>query len=222
MRIFNNDWDDILEDEMEKDYYKKIRNFLINEYKTKTVYPKADDVMAALKITSYADTKLVILGQDPYHGPNQANGLAFSVNRGERLPPSLRNMYKELESDLGIEMTSIGDLTSWAQQGVLLLNTSLTVIQGQANSHSKIGWSIFTDRIISELSRREEPVIFVLWGNNAKSKEALIDTSRHYVIKSVHPSPLSASRGFFGSRPYSKVNNILKSIGSDEIDFTVK
>ncbi len=222
MRIFNNDWDDILEDEMEKDYYKKIRAFLINEYKTKTVYPKADDVMAALKTTSYADTKLVILGQDPYHGPNQANGLAFSVNRGERLPPSLRNMYKELESDLGIEMTSIGDLTSWAQQGVLLLNTSLTVIQGQANSHSKIGWNIFTDRIISELSRREEPVIFVLWGNNAKSKEALIDTSRHYVIKSVHPSPLSASRGFFGSRPYSKVNNILKSIGSDEIDFTVR
>ena len=155
MKIFGNDWDEVLKDELEKDYYLKIRDFLKSEYKNYPVYPKKDEVMNALKRTSYEATKLVILGQDPYHGPNQANGLAFSVNAGEKLPPSLRNIYKELEADLGIEMTSLGDLSSWADQGVLLLNTSLTVRGGEANSHSKIGWQIFTDAIIKKLNERE-------------------------------------------------------------------
>lgn len=221
-KIFDNDWEELLRVEMEKEYYQKLRGFLINEYKSKTIYPDMHDIFNALHYTSYKDTKIVILGQDPYHGPGQAHGLAFSVKPGVGIPPSLRNMYKELKSDLEYYIPNNGYLKKWADQGVLLLNTSLTVIGGQANSHSKIGWEIFTDHIISLLNQREDPVIFILWGNNAKSKEKLISNNRHYIIKSVHPSPLSANRGFFGSKPFSKANNILYNIGKDTIDWQIE
>lgn len=221
-RIFNNDWEELLKPEMEKEYYQRLRGFLINEYKTKTIYPDMASIFNALHYTSYKDTKVVILGQDPYHGEGQAHGLAFSVNPGVRIPPSLRNIYKELNSDLGCFIPNNGYLKKWAEQGILLLNTSLTVVATQANSHSRIGWEIFTDRIIQLLNEREDPVIFVLWGNNAKSKEELITNNRHYIIKSVHPSPLSASRGFFGSKPFSQINNILNSIGKDPIDWQIE
>ena len=221
-KIFTNDWEELLTPEMEKEYYQKLRSFLINEYKTKTIYPHMNDIFNALHYTSYKDTKVVILGQDPYHGPNQAHGLAFSVNPGVRVPPSLRNMYKELSMDLGLGIPNNGYLKKWADQGVLLLNTSLTVRANEANSHSRIGWEVFTDAIIKLLNQRKDPVIFILWGNNAKSKEQLIINNTHYIIKSVHPSPLSASRGFFGSAPFSKTNNILNSIGKEPIDWQIE
>lgn len=221
-RIFNNDWEELLKPEMEKEYYQRLRGFLINEYKTKTIYPDMASIFNALHYTSYKDTKVVILGQDPYHGEGQAHGLAFSVNPGVRIPPSLRNIYKELNSDIRCFIPNNGYLKKWAEQGILLLNTSLTVVASQANSHSRIGWEIFTDRIIQLLNEREDPVIFVLWGNNAKSKEELITNNRHYIIKSVHPSPLSASRGFFGSKPFSQINYILNSIGKDPIDWQIE
>lgn len=195
--IFSNDWNELLKDEFEKEYYKKLRNILIKEYNTKTIYPDKYDIFNALHYTAYKDVKAVILGQDPYHGPNQSHGLAFSVKPGVRISPSLRNMYKELNSDLGCYIPNNGYLKKWAQEGVLLLNTSLTVREGEANSHSNIGWEIFTDKIIELLNQREDPIVFILWGNNAKSKEKLITNRKHYIIKSVHPSPLSASRGFW-------------------------
>lgn len=219
---FENDWQDLLSGEMEKDYYLKLREFLIEEYETQTVYPKKENIFTALKYTSYTDTKVVILGQDPYHGPNQAYGLAFSVSPGVKTPPSLRNMYKELKDDLGYEIPSHGCLTKWAKEGVLLLNTSFTVRGGEANSHRKIGWEIFTDKIISLLNEREDPIVFILWGNNAIKKEALITNPQHYIVKSVHPSPLAASRGFFGSKPYSKTNDFLQSIGKSPIDWEIE
>lgn len=219
---FENDWQDLLSGEMEKDYYLKLREFLIEEYETQTVYPKKENIFTALKYTSYKDTKVVILGQDPYHGPNQAYGLAFSVSPGVKTPPSLRNMYKELKDDLGYEIPSHGCLTKWAKEGVLLLNTSFTVRGGEANSHRKIGWEIFTDKIISLLNEREDPIVFILWGNNAIKKEALITNPQHYIVKSVHPSPLAASRGFFGSKPYSKTNDFLQSIGKSPIDWEIE
>ena len=221
-KIFENDWEELLRPEMEKEYYQKLRGFLINEYKTKTIYPDMFSIFNALHYTSYRDTKVVILGQDPYHGPNQAHGLAFSVNPGVRIPPSLLNIYKELKTDLGCYIPNNGYLKKWADQGVLLLNTSLTVRASDANSHSKIGWEIFTDYVIKMLNEREEAVIFILWGNNAKSKIRLITNSRHYIIKSVHPSPLSANRGFFGSRPFSKVNQILESLEKKAIDWQIE
>lgn len=220
--MFNNDWEQLLKPEMEKEYYQKLKVFLIDEYKSKTIYPDMDNIFSALMLTSFKDTKVVILGQDPYHGPNQSHGLAFSVNPGVRIPPSLRNIYKELNMDLGLFIPNNGYLKKWAEQGVLLLNTSLTVIANEANSHSKIGWEIFTDSIIRLLNQRDDPVIFILWGNNAKSKEGLITSDRHHIIKSVHPSPLSASRGFFGSKPFSKTNNILRSLGKDPIDWQIE
>ena len=221
-KIIENDWKELLKSEMGKEYFQKLRTFLIDEYNTKIIYPEIDNVFSALELTSYKDTKVVILGQDPYHGPSQSHGLAFSVRSGVRIPPSLRNIYKELNTDLGCYIPNNGYLKKWADQGVLLLNTSFTVIAGEANSHRKIGWEIFTDSIIELLNHRDEPVIFILWGNNAKSKEGLITNNKHHVIKSVHPSPLSASRGFFGSRPFSKANQILNIIGKDPIDWQIE
>ena len=218
-----NDWDEIFkkEKEFEKDYYLDLRKFLVKEYKTKTIYPDKNEIFSAFKLTSYKDCKVVILGQDPYHGENQAHGLAFSVKQGVPLPPSLKNIYKEIENEFGYKMSKNGFLEKWAKQGVLLLNTALTVVAGNANSHSKIGWEIFTDNVIEYLNEREEPIIFILWGNNAKSKKAFIDTNRHYILESVHPSPLSASRGFFGCGHFKKANDILKELGKEEIDWQI-
>ena len=218
-----NDWDGIFEEhkEFEKDYYKKMRKFLISEYKTKTIYPKADEIFTAFKLTSYKDCKIVLLGQDPYHGENQARGLAFSVKKGVPLPPSLKNIYKEIHNEYGYEMSNSGYLEKWARQGILLLNTALTVVAGNANSHSKIGWEIFTDNVIKYLNDREEPLIFILWGNNAKSKKKLINTQKHYILEGVHPSPLSANRGFFGCNHFIRANDILRELGEKEIDWKI-
>lgn len=221
-QIFDNDWQGLLEEEMEKEYYQNLRQFLIKEYSTRTIYPDMYDIFNALHLTAYKDVKAVILGQDPYHGPNQAYGLAFSVKEGVRIPPSLINIYKELKDDLGCYIPNNGCLTKWAKEGVLLLNASLTVRAGEANSHSRIGWQIFTDHIIKLLNEREEPIVFILWGNNARKKKEMITNSRHYIIESVHPSPLSASRGFFGSKPFSKTNKFLESIGKEPIDWQIE
>ena len=220
--ILKNDWDPLLSGEFQKDYYKKIHNFLVREYKTKTVYPDMYDIFNALHFTQYKDVKVVILGQDPYHGPNQAHGLSFSVKPGNKIPPSLLNIYKELQSDLGCFIPNNGYLKKWADQGVLLLNATLTVEGGKANSHQKIGWSIFTDKIISLLNEREDPIVFILWGNNAIKKKSLITNPIHYIIQSVHPSPLSASRGFFGSKPFSKTNNFLIKMNKKPIDWQIE
>ena len=218
----NNDWNDLLKDEFNKEYYLKLRKFLVTEYKSNTIFPDKYDIFNALHFTAYKDVKVVILGQDPYHGIGQAHGLSFSVKPGIPAPPSLVNIYKELKDDLGCYIPNNGYLKKWADQGVLLLNTSLTVRSGAANSHRNIGWEILTDKIIELLNCRNEPVIFILWGNNAISKEKLINNKRHYLIKSVHPSPLSAYRGFFGSKPFSRVNKILKSLGKNEIDWQIE
>ena len=220
--ILKNDWKNILEDEFNKDYYQTLRNFLITEYKTRTIYPDKYDIFNALHFTSYKDIKVVILGQDPYHGPNQAHGLSFSVNPGIKTPPSLLNIYKELNSDLGCHIPNNGYLKKWADQGVLLLNTSLTVRAGEANSHKNIGWEIFTDKIISLINEKEDPVVFLLWGNNAIKKKNLITNKKHLILTSVHPSPLSASRGFFGSKPFSKINNFLISVNKKPIDWQIE
>lgn len=221
-KILHNSWNDILGNEFDKDYYTKLHNFLVKEYKTKTIFPNMYDIFNALHYTEYNDVKVVILGQDPYHGPNQAHGLSFSVKPGVPAPPSLKNIFKELNSDLGCYIPNNGYLKSWADQGVLLLNTVLTVQAGNANSHKGKGWEFFTDRVISALNDREDPVIFILWGNNAISKKKLITNKKHYILQSVHPSPLSATRGFFGSKPFSKTNAILKSLGKEPIDWQIK
>lgn len=212
----NNSWDTILADEFQKDYYLQLREFLKKEYSTHIIYPKMDNIFNALKKASYEDIKVVILGQDPYHEPGQAHGLCFSVEEGIILPPSLKNIYKELESDLGIKRTT-GNLTDWAEQGVLLLNAVLTVRKGEAFSHAKHGWETFTDRIISLLNEREKPIVFILWGNPARAKKALITNPNHHIIEAAHPSPLSASRGFFGSKPFSKTNILLQNEGFEPI-----
>lgn len=222
MQILTNDWHDLLEDEFQKEYYLKIRQFLKKEYETKTIYPDMHDIFNALHYTTYKDVKIVILGQDPYHGPNQAHGLSFSVKPGVRIPPSLMNIYKELQNDLGCDIPNNGYLKKWADQGVLLLNTVLTVRAGQANSHKNIGWEIFTDKVITLLNNREDPIVFILWGKNAQSKLKIIKNPRHFIIKSVHPSPLSARRGFFGSKPFSKTNQFLTSIGKKPIDWKIE
>ncbi len=222
MITFGNDWDEILKDEFEKEYYKKLRKFLIKEYKTRVIYPKMENIFSALKLTSYKDTKVLILGQDPYHGPNQAHGLAFSVNPGIKIPPSLLNMYKELKAELGLEIPNNGYLIPWTEQGVLLLNTVLTVRAGEANSHFGMGWEIFTDNVIKHLNDREDPVIFVLWGNNARKKKSYITNKQHFILEGPHPSPLSASRGFFGCDHFKKINEILRNIGKKEIDWQIK
>ena len=217
-----NDWMELLQDEFEKDYYKVLRTFLIQEYGTKNIYPDKYDIYNALNFTAYKDVKVVILGQDPYHGPSQAHGLSFSVKPGVPAPPSLVNIYKELKDDLGCYIPNNGYLKKWADQGVLLLNTSLTVRASEANSHRNIGWETFTDKIITLLNERQTPMVFILWGSNAISKEKLITNKAHYIIKSVHPSPLSAYRGFFGSKPFSKANAFLRSIGEKEIDWQIE
>lgn len=210
MKAFlHNDWQEILADEFEKTYYQTLREFLIQAYQKEKVYPPMHDIYNALHMTSFHETKVVILGQDPYHGAEQAHGLSFSVQEGVRVPPSLNNIFKELESDIGCIRPAHGCLTGWAKQGVLLLNTTLTVTEGKPKSHAGKGWETLTDAIIAALSKRETPVVFILWGSHAQSKKALIDTTRHHIIASVHPSPLSASRGFFGTKPFSRANAYL-------------
>ena len=216
--IFNEKWDLVLKDELEKDYFKKLGIFVKNEYKNKTIYPAYNNIFKALRLTDYDKVKVVILGQDPYHGVNEAHGLSFSVLEGVRRPPSLDNIFKELYSDLVIKREN-NNLTDWALQGVLLLNSVLTVEKDKAFSHSNKGWEIFTDTIIERLNERNSPVIFVLWGNAARSKKALIDQNKHYIIESAHPSPLSASRGFFGSKPFSRINKILRDNNEKEIEW---
>lgn len=220
--ILKNDWQKLLKDEFQKEYYLKLRQFLIREYKTKKIYPNMYDIFNALHYTAYKDVKVVILGQDPYHGPNQAHGLSFSVKPGVQSPPSLVNIFKELREDLGCYIPNNGYLKKWSDQGVMLLNTVLTVRAAQANSHKGAGWEYFTDKVIELLNMREDPIVFILWGSNAQSKLSIINNPKHYIVKSPHPSPLSASRGFFGSRPFSKTNNFLKSIGKELIDWQIE
>ena len=216
-----NDWDDILKGEFEKEYYLELRKFLKHEYKTAVVYPSMYDIFNALKYTAYKDVKAVIIGQDPYHGPGQAHGLCFSVKKGVAVPPSLMNIYKELNSDIGFKIPEHGNLQSWAEQGVLLLNAVLTVRAGAANSHKGKGWEIFTDQVIQHLNAREKPMVFILWGGFAKAKEALITGKQHCIIKSVHPSPLSAHRGYFGGKYFSRTNAFLQSTGHEPIDWSI-
>lgn len=222
MRIISNDWDDILGEEFEKEYYQNLRAFLDSEYKNKTIYPIASNIYSALRLTTYKDCKVVILGQDPYHEENQAHGLAFSVNKGIQIPPSLQNIYKELHDDLGCDIPNHGYLIKWAKQGVLLLNTVLTVQAHLANSHKNKGWEILTDTIIKKLNDKDEPVVFILWGSNARSKKQFINNPKHLIIESVHPSPLSAYNGFFGSKPFSKTNNFLIANNITPIDWQIK
>ena len=217
-----NDWDQILADEWEKPYYQKLREFLKTEYKEQKIYPNMHDIFNSLRYTSFKDTKVVIIGQDPYHGEGQAHGLCFSVKKGVNPPPSLKNIYKELNSDIGMAIPSHGELTHWAKQGILLLNTVLTVREGQPNSHKGKGWEIFTDRIISELNRKEEPIIFLLWGANAEKKAQIITNPLHKKLITVHPSPLSASRGFMGCKHFSKTNELLMQFGMEPIDWEIK
>lgn len=216
-----NDWDELLKDEFRKDYYLKLREFLKQEYSRYTVYPDMYSIFAALEMTPYESVKAVILGQDPYHEPEQAKGLCFAVKDGTALPPSLVNIYKELESDMGIPPSKSGDLSCWARQGVLLLNTVLTVRRGAANSHKGKGWEFLTDEIIRKLNQKQQPVVFILWGANARSKKALITNPIHGIVESVHPSPLSAFGGFFGSRPFSKTNQFLMKNGIPPINWRV-
>jgi uracil-DNA glycosylase len=222
MMIFKNDWQGLIDGEFKQDYYQELRQFLITEYRTKTIYPDMHDIFNAFNYTAYKDIKVVILGQDPYHGTNQAHGLSFSVKPGIASPPSLLNIFKELKNDLNCFIPNNGYLKKWADEGVLLLNTALTVVGGQANSHRNIGWETFTDKVITLLNERQDPIVFILWGNNALSKSNLITNPKHCIIKSPHPSPLSAFRGFFGSRPFSRSNQFLNSIGKTPVDWQIE
>lgn len=223
MEIFQNDWGQILKEEMDKAYYQDLRRLLVEEYKSYTIYPKAQEIFSALHLTSFQETKVVILGQDPYHGPNQAHGLAFSVQAPSLAPPSLQNIFKELKDDLGIERSKEeANLEEWAKQGVLLLNTTLTVRAHTPMSHSKIGWEFFTDTIISQLGQKEGPMVFILWGAHARGKKKLLKNKNHLIIEGPHPSPLSAYRGFFGSKPFSRCNNYLRENKLQEIDWERK
>lgn len=217
-----NDWDEILKDEWEKPYYKQLRAFLKQEYSTRRIYPDMYDIFNALKYTSFEDTRVVMLGQDPYHGEGQAHGLCFSVKKGIEPPPSLKNIFQELHDDLGINIPNHGELTDWAKQGVLLLNTVLTVRANSANSHKDMGWEKFTDRVISELNRKQTPIVFLLWGSPARKKAEIITNPIHKKLITVHPSPLSAYRGFFGCRHFSKANAILRGNGLEPIDWEIK
>ncbi len=218
-KMIGNDWDKILAEEWQKPYFKNLMAFLENEYKNNVIYPKKEDVFNALKLTSFNDTRVVIIGQDPYHGENQAHGLCFSVKKGVKLPPSLKNIFKELESDVGKPISQNGELTDWAKQGVLMINTVLTVRQGEPTSHKGMGWEEFTDRIILELNKKQTPIVFLLWGAHAEKKAGLIDNPIHYKLISGHPSPLSAYRGFFGCRHFSKTNEILNNNGYKAIEW---
>jgi len=206
--IINNDWDQVLEEEYSKEYFQKLVSFIKNEYKYKRIFPLQIDIYNALKLTTYEDTKVVILGQDPYHGESEAHGLAFSVKEGIKLPPSLVNIFKELNRDLNINRT-IGTLDDWSKQGVLLLNTVLTVEKDKPNSHKGKGWENFTDAIIEKLNKKADPIVFILWGNNAKNKKELITNTKHLILESSHPSPFSCRKGFEGSKPFSKTNDFL-------------
>ncbi len=219
---FNNSWDILLKDEFKKPYYLNLRKFLAQEYKTQTIYPHMNNIFNALKYTDYKDVKVVILGQDPYHQPNQAHGLCFSVLKGVNPPPSLQNMYKEIHAEYGYPIPDHGELTYWAEQGVLMMNTVLTVRESQPNSHKGMGWEIFTDNVISLLNLRPEPMVFLLWGANARAKKKLITNPNHLVLESAHPSPLSAYNGFFGNGHFKKANEFLKSKGMTEIDWQIK
>lgn len=219
---FKNDWQDLLKGEFQKEYYKEIRKKLVYEYKHYKIYPDMFDIFNALHYTSYEDTKICIIGQDPYHGAGQAHGLSFSVRKGVAPPPSLLNIFKELEDDLGIKHPTTGCLEPWAKQGVLLLNAVLTVRANHAASHRNLGWEEFTDKIISLLNEREKPLVFILWGNFAISKKKLITNPNHLILTSPHPSPLSASRGFFGSHPFSKANKFLMEHDQTPIDFSLE
>ncbi|MFR9192631.1 MAG: uracil-DNA glycosylase [Anaerovoracaceae bacterium] len=221
MTKIGNDWDIMLQDEFDRPYFKRLENFLTEERARYEIYPPQEDVFNALRYSSFQDTKVVILGQDPYHEPGQAHGLCFSVNKGVTIPPSLVNIYKEIENDLGIKMPGHGYLADWAKQGVLLLNTVLTVRRGQANSHKGKGWEIFTDRIVEILNQRQKPMVFILWGANAKSKTELITNKEHMVITGAHPSPLSAWKGFFGGRYFSKANRYLEITGQEPVDWGI-
>lgn len=222
MVTIGNDWDGLLEGEFDKPYYKELRAFLAAEYRSRTIYPDMYSIFNAFKFTPYSDVKVVILGQDPYHGEHQAHGLAFSVMKGVATPKSLINIYKELASDCGCYVPNNGYLKKWADQGVLLLNTALTVRAGEANSHKGMGWEIFTDRIIELLNGREDGIVFLLWGANAKSKAELITAPQHKILTAPHPSPLSASRGFFGCRHFSKANTLLEQMGKSPIDWQIE
>lgn len=216
-----NDWDELLQEEFHKEYFHNLMDVLDKEYDDYTIYPHREDVFSAFRRTSYADTKVVILGQDPYHGEGQSHGLAFSVKKGTKVPPSLRNIFKEIKEDVGCDIPSNGNLTSWARQGVLLLNTILTVRANSPNSHKGIGWEIFTDKVIDILNSSEEPIVFILWGNPAKAKSTKITNPIHHVLTSVHPSPLSSWGGFFGCRHFSQANAYLRSVNRAEIDWQI-
>ena len=218
---FGNDWDSILADEWQKSYFKELQCFLENEYSQNKIYPEKDDIFNALKYTSFADTKVVIIGQDPYHGEGQAHGLCFSVKKGVKVPPSLKNIYKELKDDVDFIIPPHGELVNWAKQGVLMLNNVLTVREANPNSHKGKGWEKFTDRVILELDKKETPVVFLLWGANAQKKAEMITNPIHKKLISVHPSPLSARRGFLGCKHFSKTNEILKSSGLEEIQWQI-
>ena len=221
MLALGNQWDELLKEEFEKEYYLNLREFLKQEYFTKTIYPDMYDIFNALKLTDYKDIKAVIIGQDPYHGPNQAHGLCFSVKKGIAPPPSLKNIYKELKEDVGFSIPNHGELTQWAKQGVLLLNATLTVQAGLAASHKGKGWEILTDRIIEFVNEKTEPVVFLLWGGFARAKKALITNKNHLVLECAHPSPLSAYNGFFGCRHFSKTNEFLVSKGIEPINWQI-
>ncbi|MDI9440894.1 MAG: uracil-DNA glycosylase [Bacillota bacterium] len=216
-----NDWDGVIGDQFRQDYYLKLRQFLLEEYRTRIIYPDKWDIFTALRTTPYANVRVVILGQDPYHGPNQAHGLAFSVKPGVPSPPSLLNIFKELNRDLGIPLPNNGYLIPWAKQGVLLLNTVLTVRAGQAASHRGRGWEDFTTAVIEKLNAKDDPIVFLLWGRHAQSKGALLSNKKHLVLKAAHPSPLSANRGFFGCRHFSRANKFLEENGFAPIDWLI-
>ncbi|RRD95554.1 uracil-DNA glycosylase [Clostridiales bacterium COT073_COT-073] len=221
-QIFHNDWQEILEPELEKPYYQKLRTYLISEYRSRKIFPPMDQIYSAFHKTAYQDVKVLILGQDPYFNDKQANGLAFSVSKEVEIPPSLVNIYKELEDDLGIAPADHGDLSAWADQGVLLLNAVLTVRAYQAASHRGVGWEEFTTEVIRKLNQREKPLVFILWGNDARRKKSLITNRQHLILESPHPSPLSSYRGFFGSKPFSKTNDFLKKHGQTQIDWVIR
>lgn len=212
-------WHEQLKSEFDKEYFTNLTQFVKDEYAQQTIFPKGKDIFNAFECCPFENTKVVILGQDPYHGPGQAHGLSFSVQEGVVLPPSLKNIFKELEDDLNIESPNNGDLTRWAQQGILLLNATLTVRKKQPGSHQNKGWEIFTDAVISKLNEQKEGLVFILWGAYAQKKGSFIDSKKHFVIRSPHPSPFSAHKGFFGSQPFSKTNNFLKSVGKPTIDW---
>jgi len=220
--MIGNDWDLILKDEINKEYFINLLDFIKKEYEQKTIYPKQTEIFKAFRNTSYENTKVVILGQDPYHGENQAEGLSFSVKVGIQKPPSLQNIYKELNSDLGLPIPKHGSLVSWSEKGVLLLNTVLTVEANKPASHKDLGWEKFTDEVIKKVNEKDTPVVFILWGNFARSKKSFITNPIHYIVESPHPSPFSAYNGFFGSKPFSKTNNFLISKNLEPINWEIK